>query len=127
LSPITKPSAPPHQIATNTEKQTFLKVIYEGFYKIYNKKAVDRLGVVYTPNEIVGFMVESTDWLCQKHFGKSLIDRDVQILDPARGTGTFICELLEHRRAHRGHLTQTGHGAEEQGLRDVHAVLPLGF
>jgi len=35
-----------HQIATHTEKQTFLKVIYEGFYKVYNKKAADRLGVV---------------------------------------------------------------------------------
>ncbi|WP_204315911.1 hypothetical protein, partial [Enterobacter hormaechei] len=37
-----------HQIATHTEKQTFLKVIYEGFYKVYNKKAADRLGVIYT-------------------------------------------------------------------------------
>jgi predicted helicase len=87
-----------HQIATHTEKQTFLKVIYEGFYKVYNKKAADRLGVVYTPNEIVRFMVESADWLCQKHFGKALIDRGVEILDPATGTGTFICELMEHFR-----------------------------
>jgi len=59
------------------------KVIYEGFYKVYNKKAADRLGVVYTPNEIVKFMVESADWLCQKHFGKALIDKGVEILDPA--------------------------------------------
>src|SRR6266446_7420387 len=87
-----------HQIATHTEKQTFLKVIYEGFYKVYNKKAADRLGVVYTPNEIVRFMVESADWLCQKHFGKALIDKGVEILDPATGTGTFICELMEHFR-----------------------------
>ena len=87
-----------HQIATHTEKQTFLKVIYEGFYKVYNKKAADRLGVVYTPNEIVKFMVESTDWLCQRHFGKALIDKGVEILDPATGTGTFICELMEHFR-----------------------------
>ena len=35
-------------------------------------KAADRLGVAYTPNEIVRFMVESADWLCQKHFGKGL-------------------------------------------------------
>jgi predicted helicase len=87
-----------HQIATHTEKQTFLKVIYEGFYKVYNKKAADRLGVVYTPNEIVKFMVESADWLCQRHFGKALIDKGVEILDPATGTGTFICELMEHFR-----------------------------
>ena len=43
-------------------------------------------------------MVESADWLCQKHFGKALIDKGVEILDPATGTGTFICELLEHFR-----------------------------
>jgi predicted helicase len=93
-----------HQIATHTEKQTFLKVIYEGFYKVYNKKAADRLGVVYTPNEIVRFMVESADWLCEKHFGKALIDRGVEILDPATGTGSFICELVEHFRGQKQKL-----------------------
>lgn len=110
-----------HQIATHTEKQTFLKVIYEGFYKVYNKKAADRLGVVYTPNEIVKFMVESTDWLCQKHFGKSLIDRDVQILDPATGTGTFICELLEHFRGQKDKLAYKY--KEELHANEV-AILP---
>lgn len=83
-------------IATHHEKQTFLKAIYENFYKVYNPKAADRLGVVYTPNEIVRFMIESADWLCEQHFGKSLIDKDVDILDPATGTGTFVCELIEH-------------------------------
>ena len=86
------------QIASHSEKQTFLKVIYENFYKVYNAKAADRLGVVYTPNEIVRFMIDAADWLCEKHFGKNLIDKDVDILDPATGTGTFICELLEHFR-----------------------------
>jgi predicted helicase len=84
------------QIGNHHEKQTFLKVIYENFYKVYNAKAADRLGVVYTPNEIVRFMIEGADWLCEKHFGRNLIDRDVEILDPATGTGTFICELIEH-------------------------------
>lgn len=86
------------QIGSHHEKQTFLKVIYEGFYKVYNRKAADRLGVVYTPNEIVRFMVESADWLCQQHFGKRLIDKGVEILDPAAGTGTFITELIEYFR-----------------------------
>nr|WP_249130634.1 N-6 DNA methylase [Bradyrhizobium diazoefficiens] len=110
-----------HQIATHTEKQTFLKVIYEGFYKVYNKKAADRLGVIYTPNEIVKFMVESADWLCQKHFGKSLIDRDVQILDPATGTGTFICELLEH---FRGQKAKLAHKYKEELHANEVAILP---
>jgi predicted helicase len=91
-------------ITSHAEKQTFLKVIYENFYKVYNPKAADRLGVVYTPNEIVKFMIEGADWLCQKHFNKSLIDRDVEILDPATGTGTFICELIEHFRGQPGKL-----------------------
>ncbi len=86
------------QIASHGEKQTFLKVIYENFYKVYNSKAADRLGVVYTPNEIVRFMIDGADWLCEQHFGKNLIDKDVDILDPATGTGTYICELLEHFR-----------------------------
>jgi predicted helicase len=84
------------EIGTHHEKQTFLKSVYENFYKVYNPKAADRLGVVYTPNEIVRFMIDSADWLCEQHFGRSLIDRDVDILDPATGTGTFICELIEH-------------------------------
>ncbi len=92
------------QIGSHHEKQTFLKVIYENFYKVYNVKAADRLGVVYTPNEIVRFMIESADWLCEKHFGKNLIDRGVDILDPATGTGTFICELLEHYRGQKARL-----------------------
>jgi predicted helicase len=85
-------------VSSHKEKQNFLKTIYENFYKVYNKKAADRLGVVYTPNDVVRFMIESADWLCQKHFGKSLIDKQVEILDPAAGTGTFIAELIEHFR-----------------------------
>jgi predicted helicase len=110
-----------HQISTHNERQKFLKVIYEGFYKVYNRKAADRLGVVYTPTEIVRFMVESADWLCQKHFGKSLIDRQVEILDPAAGTGTFICELLEH---FRGQPQKLAHKYKEGLHANEVAILP---
>lgn len=82
-------------IADHHEKQKFLKVIYENFYKVYNPKAADRLGVVYTPNEIVSFMLESTNYLLDKHFGKTFGDKNVEILDPATGTGTFITELID--------------------------------
>jgi predicted helicase len=84
------------QIADHHEKQMFLKVVYETFYKSYDPKKADRLGVVYTPNEIVRFMIESTDYLLGKHFGKQLEDKNVEILDPATGTGTFICDLIDH-------------------------------
>ena len=109
------------QIASHGEKQTFLKVIYENFYKVYNTKAADRLGVVYTPGEIVRFMIDGADWLCEKHFGKNLIDKDVDILDPATGTGTYICELLEH---FRGQPKKLAHKyAHELHANEV-AILP---
>lgn len=91
-------NAAAHGIADHHEKQKFLKVIYETFYKSYNPKAADRLGVVYTPNEIVNFMIESTDYLLHKHFGKYLEDKGVEILDPATGTGTFICDIIDYLR-----------------------------
>ncbi len=83
------------------EKQQFLKKVYEEFYQGYNPLAADRLGIVYTPNEIVNFMVESTDYLLHKHFNKLLGDRGVEILDPATGTGTFITALLDYLPSHQ--------------------------
>ncbi len=84
------------EIADYAEKQQFLKAIYEDFYKAYNPAAADRLGVVYTPNEVVDFIIRGTDHLLQKHFGRSLADENVQILDPATGTGTFITNLINY-------------------------------
>ena len=109
------------QIGSHHEKQTFLKLVYENFYKVYNPKAADRLGVVYTPNEIVRFMIESTDWLCEQHFGRNLIDKDVEILDPAAGTGTFISELLEH---FRGQPAKLKHKYLEELHANEVAILP---
>ena len=84
------------RIQHHHDKQQFLKVVYENFYNAYNPKGADKLGIVYTPNEIVKFMIESADYLLEKHFGASLADQNVEILDPATGTGTFITELIEH-------------------------------
>jgi len=109
------------QIGSHQEKQRFLKAIYEDFYKVYNPKAADRLGVVYTPSEIVRFMIQSADWLCERHFGRNLIDRDVEILDPATGTGTFIVELLEH---FRGQLAKLKYKYREELHANEVAILP---
>ena len=81
-------------IADHHKNQKFLKIVYETFYKSYNPKAADRLSVVYTLNEIVRFMIESADDLLHKHFDKYLGDRNVEILDPATGTGTSVCDLI---------------------------------
>lgn len=109
------------RIGSHHEKQTFLKTVYENFYKVYNPRAADRLGVVYTPNEIVRFMIESADWLCERHFKRNLIDRDVEILDPAVGTGTFITELIEH---FRGQPAKLKHKYREELHANEVGILP---
>jgi len=83
-------------IQSHKEKQKFLKVVYENFYKAYNPDGADKLGVVYTPNDVVRFMVESSDYFTEKHFGKTFSDQNVEILDPATGTGTFITEIIDY-------------------------------
>ena len=100
------------EIAEYAEKQQFLKAIYEDFYKAYNPAAADRLGVVYTPNEVVDFIIRGADYLLQKHFGRSLADDNVQILDPATGTGTFVTALIDYLPADR---------LEHKYLNEIHA------
>ena len=100
------------EIADYAEKQQFLKAIYEDFYKTYNPAAADRLGVVYTPNEVVDFMIRGTDYLLRKHFGRGLADENVQILDPATGTGTFITNLINFLPLDR---------LEDKYLHEMHA------
>ena len=100
------------EIAEYAEKQRFLKAVYEDFYKAYNPAAADRLGVVYTPNEVVDFIIRGADHLLQKHFGRSLADDNVQILDPATGTGTFVTSLIDYLPAGR---------LEYKYLNEIHA------
>ena len=113
LEPTTVPSAVLLMILPVTGRsQQFIKGVYEDFYQAYNPGAADRLGVVYTPNEVVDFIIRGTDWLLQKHFGKTLADDNVNILDPATGTGTFITNLINHLPADR---------LEYKYLNEIHA------
>ncbi len=107
------------EIADHHEKRRFLKAVYENFYKAYNPAGADRLGIVYTPNEIVRFMVEAADHLVYEHFGRFLADENVEILDPATGTGTFITEIIEHIPAH-----QLPHKYEHEIHCNEVAILP---
>src|SRR5665213_3166364 len=102
------------EVKGHHEKQTFLKIIYQGFYRVYNLKLADRLGVVYTPNEIVRFIIESADQLCSQHFDKRLIDKNVEILEPAAGTGTFVTELIDYFRRSPAKL-------KHKYLEEIHA------
>ena len=83
-------------IADYREKQRFIKAVYEDFYKTYNPVAAESLGVFYTPIEVVDFIIRGADYLLQKHFGRTLADDNVQILDPATGTGTFVTSLIDY-------------------------------
>jgi predicted helicase len=76
-------------------KQKIIKELYEKFFRIAFSGTSDRLGIVYTPNEIVDFIIRSADAALRQEFGTSLSAPGVQILDPFTGTGTFIVRLLQ--------------------------------
>ncbi|WP_254492174.1 type ISP restriction/modification enzyme [Bartonella sp. B1099] len=76
-------------------KQNLIIKLYEDFFAKAFKKTTDRLGIVYTPVEVVDFIIHSVDDVLRNEFGKSLGSRGVSILDPFTGTGTFITRLLQ--------------------------------
>ena len=76
-------------------KQRVLMELYEKFFRLAFKKTSESLGIVYTPVEIVDFILRSVDHLLHEHFGQGITDEGVHVLDPFTGTGTFIVRLLE--------------------------------
>ncbi|WP_375609808.1 type ISP restriction/modification enzyme, partial [Bartonella sp. AC53GZZY] len=76
-------------------RQNLIITLYESFFAKAFKKTTDRLGIVYTPIEVVDFIIHSVDDVLRNEFGKSLGSRGVSILDPFTGTGTFITRLLQ--------------------------------
>ena len=69
--------------------------LYEKFFATAMKKEADRLGIVYTPVEIVDFILASADHVAREEFGRGLSDEGVHILDPFTGTGIFLVRLLQ--------------------------------
>lgn len=76
-------------------KQRIVAELYEKFFKLAFPKAAESLGIVYTPVEIVDFIIRSVEHLLNTEFGASLTDEGVHVLDPFSGTGTFVVRLLE--------------------------------
>ena len=76
-------------------KQKIIIELYDKFFKTAFPKMASRLGIVYTPIEIVDFILQSAEDLMRKEFGKGLSDEGVDILDPFTGTGSFIVRLLQ--------------------------------
>ncbi len=77
-------------------KQQFIVTLYDKFFSTGFSETTQRLGIVFTPVQIVDFIIKSVDFALDKYFGKHLADENVHILDPFVGTGTFIAETLNY-------------------------------
>jgi predicted helicase len=82
-------------ITDATAKQKIVVELYDKFFKAAFPKLTARLGIVYTPVEVVDFIIHSVDEVLQSEFGQTLGSEGVHIIDPFVGTGTFITRLLQ--------------------------------
>lgn len=80
-------------------KQKIIITLYDKFFSTGFKSTTERLGIVFTPIEVVDFIVKSVDFALYKYFNKSLSTEGVHILDPFTGTGTFITRTLNHLKS----------------------------
>ena len=95
-------------------RQHVLMELYEKFFATAMKKDADRLGIVYTPVEIVDFILASADRVLHDQFGRSLSDEGVHVLDPFTGTGIFLVRLLQSTLIRDTDLTR-------KYLKELHA------
>ena len=102
---------------TNAEaKQKIIVELYDKFFRNAFPKMTERLGIVYTPVEVVDFIIHSVNEVLQSEFGQTLGSKGVHIMDPFTGTGTFITRLLQsglikpeelaHKYAHEIHANE---------------------
>lgn len=80
-------------------KQKIIITLYDKFFSTGFKSTTERLGIVFTPVEVVDFIIKSVDVVLREHFGKTLASENVHILDPFTGTGTFITRTLQHLKS----------------------------
>ncbi|RDZ35811.1 helicase, partial [Haloferax sp. Atlit-19N] len=78
------------------DKQKIIITLYDKFFKTAFNSTTKKLGIVFTPVEVVDFIVKSVDLTLERHFGKNLASESVHILDPFTGTGTFMVRTLEY-------------------------------
>lgn len=76
-------------------KQRIIIELYDKFFKTAFPKMVEQLGIVYTPVELVDFIIHSVNDVLQQEFGRSISDENVHLIDPFTGTGTFVVRLLQ--------------------------------
>ena len=85
-------------------KQRIIIELYDKFFKTAFPKMVEQLGIVYTPVEVVDFIIHSVNDVLKKEFDRSISDENIHILDPFTGTGTFITRLLQSGLIERNDL-----------------------
>lgn len=95
-------------------RQRLIVELYDKFFKVASPLTVEKLGIVYTPVEVVDYIIRSVAYIIQKEFGRTLSDENVHILDPFTGTGTFITRLLQSGVIDREALTR-------KYLKEIHA------
>ena len=76
-------------------RQRLIVELYDKFFRGAFPRTTKMLGIVYTPTEVVDFILRSVDEVLQSEFGQTLGSRGVHIIDPFTGTGTFITQLLQ--------------------------------
>ncbi|GAA5153523.1 hypothetical protein GCM10025768_23300 [Microbacterium pseudoresistens] len=76
-------------------KQQMLVTLYDKFFSKAFPLLADRMGIVFTPVEVVDYILRSADAALHQHFGKRLSDEGVNILEPFVGTGTFLTRLMQ--------------------------------
>ena len=91
-------------------RQRVLMELYQKFFATALKKDANRLGIVYTPIEIVDFILNSADYVLREEFGRSLSDEGVHVLDPFTGTGIFLVRLLQSVLVQEADLARKYHG-----------------
>lgn len=101
---------------SDKSKQDIIRNLYDTFFNNAFPRMAERLGIVYTPVQVVDFILHSADAALRNHFGESLSSEGVQILDPFAGTGTFPVRLIQsgligkkalpHKFAHELHANE---------------------
>lgn len=82
-------------IQSDAARQQLIRDLYEKFFKVAFKATSEKMGVVYTPTEIIDYILRETDRVLKREFGKSLADDGVHVLDPFAGTGSFMAHFIE--------------------------------
>ena len=102
---------------TDSNRQALIKDLYNDFFSRAFTRTSEKLGIVYTPIQIVDYMLHATDRMLQREFGRRLCDEGVHILDPFSGTGSYMAQLvsdpelmpvdaLPHKYAHELHSNE---------------------